>query len=185
MATRAGEFFTNRKDCPPWQSHFTRRKPAPTTWRKKRLPKKDEAGEVIIQKIDIPKVDGTIQTIVRKDRRGNDVPERSEEPAPGATSFSIGYISRLELPDILGTFNNLQNLEGKEAATFQQKVLRLGLRGWKNFKFSDGGNVPFAADRDSGEPTDETIGYLDFDTRNELTNVIVVQSINGAKKLAD
>ena len=57
-------------------------------------------------------------------------------------------------------------------------TLRKGLRGWRNFAFADGTEVPFKTNpglrsRGVAPPTDETLGYLSSADRKELAEAII------------
>lgn len=59
-----------------------------------------------------------------------------------------------------------------EAGTF---ILKMGLRGWKNFKTAKGVDAPFVLGQD-GKPSDRTLSLVDLTTRMQIVKAILYRN---------
>ena len=106
------------------------------------------------------------------------IPKQDENaPEEFQTKFELKVLSERELRQIekgmkFNVKTNEVNITDREV---EYRALKLGLRGWSNFKLRNGDSVEFAADG-KGQPTDQSIDWIPPNVRTELTNVITTGS---------
>ncbi len=106
---------------------------------------------------------------------------KSERESSDPTRFILATLTVAEeanLQDRLVAVDGATKLTTVASGTHTLEVLRLGLRGWISFRFSDGREVPFETDagrrfRGVCPPSDKTLGYLSPADRKELAEAIV------------
>lgn len=91
--------------------------------------------------------------------------KRELETEPSKQSiFELKYLSIDEEQRVLRELKKDDNAGG-------MLLLKIGLRGWRNYLKADGENAPFDLDND-GMPTKKTIGRLIREDRLEIANAI-------------
>jgi len=74
-----------------------------------------------------------------------------ELPVEQQTTFIIGTLSKRQFLDTLGVINEYRGSEDiKDVPKFfedLERVARLGVRGWRNLKNTEGQDVPYDAER--------------------------------------
>ena len=108
-----------------------------------------------------------------------------EDDDPERVVFEIKHLTVSELAEVedsIGAYDREDDTMKMKVGSQTLVALRRGLRGWRNFSFSDGTEAPFKTNLISKrrgkerttepEPTDETLGMIPSPIRTELMNAI-------------
>lgn len=101
-----------------------------------------------------------------------------EKDVENPTVFVLRSLTAGELAAIEDKVTQLHQTDGEEMTvsifTGRQSImaLRAGLRGWRNFCFENGSEVPFKSDK-KGVPVEETLDCIPVEVRQELANEIL------------
>ena len=87
------------------------------------------------------------------------------------TTYTCRKLSSVELSKASDLLNRNMLHE------YTRFVITHGLRGWANYKYADGTQIPFEKANNMGHPTSKTIDAMDFAHITELVKVIVERSM--------
>lgn len=106
--------------------------------------------------------------------------ERAEDVKTSFTLKTLDYKTLSQLDDGLTSVGS-DNQVSLKTGTYNRMALKHALQGWENFlDFDTGKEIKFKVDG-NGTASDESLGYIPAELRNELASVVLEASRNPEK----